>query len=215
MKRRLLITMMAVVFAFALTACADKNVDKETTQETETESEVKGDFIQFVGTDIAKADAEETEIMNKFNSYFAEGKSVDTEALLKDLSENIIPKYKAYLSDVETINVKTDEVKALKDKYYEAMNTQYQALLKVETAIKDKDKEAQSEAEKLVLDAKEKYTVYSDALYALAQKENVTLKGDVATTSITEAEITTETDTEAIDKDEVMEDDDVTTETAQ
>lgn len=93
------------------------------------------------------------------------------------------------------------------------MNTQYQALQKVETAIKDKDKDVQTEAQKLLSDAQSKYTAYNDAVYALAQQENVTLKGEMATTATTEAGSTTEANTEAIDPNEELVDDTATSET--
>ena len=120
MKRRLLISMMAVALAFSLTGCGSKK-EEQTTATTEAASEVKDEFIQFVGTDIPKVEKDEADVMNKYNAYFAEGTSVDTDALLKDLSENLLPKYKTFLDSVESIEVKTDEVMALKDQYYDAM----------------------------------------------------------------------------------------------
>ena len=55
MKRRLLITMMAVALAFSLTGCGSKK-EEQTTATTEAASEVKDEFIQFVGTDIPKVE---------------------------------------------------------------------------------------------------------------------------------------------------------------
>lgn len=214
MKRRLLITMMAVALAFSLTGCGSKK-EEQTTATTEAASEVKDEFIQFVGTDIPKVEKDEADVMNKYNAYFAEGTSVDTDALLKDLSENLLPKYKTFLDSVKSIEVKTDEVMALKDQYYDAMNTQYEALQQVETAVKDKNKDLQTEAQKMLSDAQGKYTAYNDAVYALAQKENVTLNGEIATTATSEAGSTTEADTEAIDPSEAMTDEEETTEAAQ
>ncbi len=211
---RLLMTMMAMVLAFSFTGCGNKKAD-ETTATTEAASEVKDEFIKFVGTDIPKMDTEEAEIMKKFNSYFAEGTAVDTDALLKDLTDNLLPNYKTFLDDVQAIEVKTDEVKALKDQYYDAMNAQYEAMQKVEAAVKDKNKDIQTEAQKLLSDAQSKYTAYNDAVYALAQKENVTLNGEIATTATSEAGSTTEANTEAIDPSEAMTDEVETTEAAQ
>lgn len=209
MKRGLLITMMAVVMTASLTACGgDKNTEVTTAvPATEAASEVKNEFIQFIGTDIPGVETKEKEVMQKYNAYFAEGSSVDVDALQKDLSENLIPQYEEFLKSVEAIEVKTDEVKNLKDQYYDSMNTQYQALQKIEAALKNKDKDVQSEAQNLLADAKKKYTAYNDAVYALAQEENVTLKGDIATTATTESSVTTEANTEAIDQNEVMVDD--------
>ena len=216
MKRRLLMTMMAMVLAFSFTGCGNKKAD-ETTATTEAASEVKDEFIKFVGTDIPKMDTEEAEIMKKFNSYFAEGTAVDTDALLKDLTDNLLPNYKTFLDDIQAIEVKTDEVKALKDQYYDAMNAQYEAMQKVEAAVKDKNKDIQTEAQKLLSDAQSMCIRdrYNDAVYALAQKENVTLNGEIATTATSEAGSTTEANTEAIDPSEAMTDEVETTEAAQ
>ena len=86
---------------------------------------------------------------------------------------------------------------------------------KVEAAVKDKNKDIQTEAQKLLSDAQSKYTAYNDAVYALAQKENVTLNGEIATTATSEAGSTTEANTEAIDPSEAMTDEVETTEAAQ
>lgn len=215
MKRRLLMTMMAMVLAFSFTGCGSKTDETTTEATTEAKSEVKDEFIQFVGTDIPKVEASEAEVMKKYNAYFAEGTTIDTDALLKDLTDNIIPQYKAFLDSVQAIETKTDEVKALKDKYYDAMNAQYEALQKVQSAVKDKNKDIQTEAKKYLSDSQSKYTAYNDAVYELAQKENVTLNGEMATTATTEAGSTTEANTEAIDPSEAMTDEDATTEAAQ
>ena len=196
MKRRLLMTMMAMVLVFSLAGCGSKKDEPTTAASTEAESEVKDELIQFIGTDIPKVEADEAAVMKSYNSYFAEGATIDTDTLLKDLTDNIIPKYKAFLDSVQAIELKTDEVKALRDLYYDAMNVQ-------------------NEAKKLLSSAQSKYTAYNDAVYALAQKENVTLNGEIATTATTEAGSTTEANTEAIDPSEAMTDDTVTTEAAE
>ena len=215
MKRRLLMTMMAMVLVFSLAGCVSKKDEPTTAASTEAESEVKDELIQFIGTDIPKVEADEAAVMKSYNSYFAEGATIDTDTLLKDLTDNIIPKYKAFLDSVQAIELKTDEVKALRDQYYDAMNTQYEAIQKVQAAVKNKDKDVQNEAKKLLSSAQSKYTTYNDAVYALAQKENVTLNGEIATTATTEAGSTTEANTEAIDPSEAMTDDTVTTEAAE
>ena len=46
MKRRLLMTMMAMVLAFTFTGCGNKKAD-ETTATTEAASEVKDEFIKL------------------------------------------------------------------------------------------------------------------------------------------------------------------------
>ena len=121
MKRRLLMTMMAMVLVFSLAGCGSKKDEPTTAASTEAESEVKDELIQFIGTDIPKVEADEAAVMKSYNSYFAEGATIDTDTLLKDLTDNIIPKYKAFLDSVQAIELKTDEVKALRDQYYDAM----------------------------------------------------------------------------------------------
>lgn len=204
MKNKMMMIMLAVVMLVSLAACGGS--DAETTAET---ASVKEEFIQFIGTDIPEAEKTETEVMEKYNSYFTEGESVDSDALLTDLTDNILPEYSEFLAGVDAIEVSTDEVKNLKTLYYDAMNAQYQALSKVQTALQNEDKDVQTEAQKLLADAKTKYTAYNDAVYELAQQENVTLNGELATTASTEA-LSTEAGTEAIDPGDDSYDDGVT-----
>lgn len=206
MKNRVMMIVLAAAMLMSLAACGGSD-----TETTEAAASVKEEFVQFIGTDIPEAEKTETEVMTKYNSYFTEGESVDSDALLTDLTDNLIPKYSEFLASVDAIEVGTDEVKNLKTLYYDAMDTQYQALQKVQTALQNEDKDIQTEAQQLLTDAKTKYTAYNDAVYALAQQENVTLNGDLATTASTEA-LSTEANTEAIDQNEDNFDDGVTSE---
>ena len=61
MKRRLLMTMMAMVLAFSFTGCGNKKAD-ETTATTEAASEVKDEFIKFVGTDGYRGSGDHEEV---------------------------------------------------------------------------------------------------------------------------------------------------------
>lgn len=192
MRRKIYTICMAAAIMAAMTGCGSNNKDGA---EGVT---VKEDFVEFVGTEIPEAETKETEAMTAYNAYFAEGTAIDTEALLTDLNDNIIPKYEEFLADVDAIETSTDEVGNLKDMYYDAMNTQYQALQKVQSALTDKSEDAQSEAQTLLTSASEKYTQYNDAVYALAEQENITLSGEIGTTVATEAQSTTEGNTEAV-----------------
>ena len=71
MKRRLLMTMMAMVLVFSLAGCGSKKDETSTEATTEAASEVKDEFIQFIGTDIPKVEADEAAVMKSYNSYFA------------------------------------------------------------------------------------------------------------------------------------------------
>lgn len=205
MKNRIMAIALAAVMLFALAGCGS---DGEVNTEEADNTAVKNEFVQFIGTDIPEAEKTETEVMTKYNSYFTEGESVDSDALLTDLTDNLIPKYSEFLASVDAIEVSTDEVKNLKTLYYDAMDTQYQALQKVQTALQNEDKDVQTEAQQLLSDAKTKYTAYNDAVYALAQQENITLEGEIGTTSTTE--LATETNTQAINPDEDNFDDGIT-----
>ena len=79
--------------------------------------------------------------------------------------------------------------------------------------MKDKNKDVQAEAEKLLEDAHTNYAAYCDAVSDIAKRENITLKGEMATTAATET--TTEVNTQEIDANQVMTDEAVTTESAQ
>jgi hypothetical protein len=181
MRRKILVSLMAVAMMAAMTGCGNKTDSTEDSQVS-----VKNDLVEFVGTEIPEVEAKEVQVMDAYNAYFAEDSTVDTDKLQQDLSDNLIPTYKEFLDDTEAIEVATDEVKELKTLYLDAMNTQYQALLKVQSAIENNDTDIQDEAKDLITQANDKYTQYNDAVYELAQKENVTLEGEMSTSAATE-----------------------------
>ncbi len=170
MKRKILL-FTAMIFALAsFTACGKEKNDEE--------KSIKDDFIELVGTEIPSAEKKEIEAMNTYNGYFTEGSEIDTAALLADLENNIIPKYEEFMTSVEEIEVEYDEVLAIKELYYSAMDYQLQALKQVTEALKEEDADYQEEAASLLGQAEEKYAEYLAAVEGLASENNITIKNN-------------------------------------
>lgn len=170
MKRKILL-FTAVILAFvSFTACGKEENDEK--------KSVKDDFIELIGTEIPEAEKKEIEAMNTYNGYFTEGSEVDTAALLADLENNIIPKYDEFMTSVEAIEVEYDEVLAIKELYYSAMDYQLQALKQVTEALKEEDADYQEEASSLLEQAEEKYAEYLTAVESLASENNITIKNN-------------------------------------
>lgn len=170
MKRKILL-LTAMIFVIAsFTACGK--------EKKEEQKSVKDDLIELVGTEIPDAEKKEIEAMNTYNGYFAGESEVDTAALLADLENTIIPKYKEFMTSVEAIEVEFDEVTAIKELYYSSMDYQLQALLQVEEALKEEDADYQNEAAALLEQAEGKYAEYLAAVEKLASENNVTIKNN-------------------------------------
>ncbi|MGN0395336.1 MAG: hypothetical protein ACI4EF_08235 [Coprococcus sp.] len=166
MRQKLLLFAIAALMILSCTACGkEKNKEKKS---------VRDDFVKLIGTDIPEVEKKEIEIMNTYNGYFT-GDKVDTEALLSGLENSILPQYEEFLKSIEAISVDNEEVKAVKELYYSSMDYQFQALKKVDEALKENKTDYQTEASELLRQAEDKYAEYKTAVEKMAVDNNVTI----------------------------------------
>ncbi len=167
MKKKLILLALVTLSLVTFAACGKKKEEAPT---------LKEDFIELVQVEIPEAEKNEIAIMTTYNNYFKNGSEIDTGVLLSDLENNIIPKYEEFLKQVQTIETDFDEVKAVKDQYYTAMDYQLKALNKVKDALKEEEADYQAEAGELLKKAEEEYDKYLAAVNDIAMQNNITIK---------------------------------------
>ncbi len=164
-QKKLLLLIFSFVLLIASACGKEKKVEKNS---------IRDEFVKLIGTEIPRAEETEREAMNAYNGYFT-GDKVDTEALLAELENYIIPKYEKFMSDIEAIAVDYKENETIKEMYYSSMDYQFQALKKVTESLKNRSADYQSDAADLMKQAETKYAEYKMAVENMALQNNVML----------------------------------------
>ncbi len=182
---------MIIVFCFlmsCMTGCGKDN-------------EIKVDLQKYI-SDLALIQGEHDLAVNTYNSYFS-GQSNDPKVLLQLLNDTIIPTYDEYLISLDAVVPVTEEVKALKDKYVDVINTEYEAMKIVDQTLTDMKTDSLSEANTKLADAAALYEEYKKALSDLAIENDIVIttgkanEEEIVITTGEAIEETTEAITEA------------------
>lgn len=182
---------MTIVFCFLIslmTGCGKDN-------------EIKVDLQKYI-SDLALIQEEHDLAVNTYNSYFS-GQSNDPKVLLQLLNDTIIPTYEEYLISLDAVVPVTDEVKALKDKYVDVINTEYEAMKIIDKTLTDMKTDSLSEANTKLADAAALYEEYKKELSDLAIENDIVIttgeanEEEIVITTAEATEETTEATTEA------------------
>lgn len=165
--RYVVAVLLCVMAMLAFSACGSKNKGQTVS--------VEEDFASLLNDKIPAVEKDEVDAMTRYNSYFLDSETLDTEAFLKDLQDTIVPKYELFLDNVKKITVDTQEVRDLYDLYYNAMELQYGAILKVHDALKEGNSDYRDEAYDLLRQASEKYQEFQNEVKKFADRYDITL----------------------------------------
>ncbi|MDP5276091.1 hypothetical protein [Chengkuizengella axinellae] len=109
---------------------------------------LKEDYIRYLHMR-SLIPATEEEVMTLFESVSDE-KHQDDDILYTTLSEQILPKYTLYNQDVnimsQSVNFKTEEVKALQDVYHRAVQSRLGGFQRLKASIEKQDEELKKQA---------------------------------------------------------------------
>lgn len=121
---------------------------------------VEKDANHYFKEELPKVASQEQEIMTQFSNMSQTLK--DPQALYQGLNDQVLPRYEAFVQELEKIKPATKEVQEVHEKYLAATRAQQEAFQLVVTAIKNKDKagltaarEKLEEARTLVKESKE------------------------------------------------------------
>lgn len=122
----------------------------------------------------------------EFNSAINEN-FIDYDTLYSDINDDIMPDLKDAIGIAEKIEPKTDEVKAVHEKYLNALNMQLEAYELILTAIESQDSEDSSKAGDKLAEAGDEAQDFATALSEMAEKYGIEL-GDKDLNTSTEAD---------------------------
>lgn len=135
-------------------------------------TDLGSDLLIFVNKNVAGIENKKNDSLRIYNSYFTD-KDVDVKEYADRLSKEAIPAMKEYLDELKAIEVKTDEVAALKKRLVSSANNQYKALKNVRDAIKDHNHSLIIKADEYFKKSNKQLDKYNTELSELAASCNI------------------------------------------
>ncbi|MFG6497013.1 hypothetical protein P8610_16755 [Fictibacillus sp. UD] len=136
---------------------------------------VQDDLLNYVNEQMPKLADDETEIVGKYADVTGMNYT-DDYTLYDALKLEIIPEYNAFISDLEAVEIETDELRKIHEDYIEAANIQASAFLQIVTAIENQDSAIINEANEKLNTARKMMRDYKSDVEKLAKEHDVKLE---------------------------------------
>ena len=182
MKKKILILALALGLSMGAVSCGKEEADTTATQpvaaSTEKKMTLQDEILIFVGDSLPSISGDRDRAVLLYNDYFtAAGNEKDSEKWMTTLSEEALPKYDTYLSNLKALKTTFPEVTQLKELYLASAQLQRDAIQLVVDAIKNADSSILDSAQQKVEQSRDKLREYNDSLKKLCEENNITLEG--------------------------------------
>ena len=185
MKKKLYIMALMVCIIGMFAGCGKKK-EEDT---SDPNAELKDDVIEFVNNKLPAIEGDRNNAVAIYNTYF-ESDDVNIEQFSSDLQGTAIPAMETYITNLSNIEVKTDEVKALKDLYLQSAQKQLDAMNKVAAAINEQNPDYLTEADALIDESEDLILQYQTQLRTIAMDTGITVNGSFSDEVSTDSDAT-------------------------
>jgi hypothetical protein len=135
---------------------------------------VQDDLLVYVNEDLVKVTELEEHAVSSYESVTGVNYT-DDFTLYDALINEVIPTYQEFTKELEAIEVETDEVREIHEDYIEAANLQYNAFVKILTALENQDRQLIEEANGMLDEARKMFRDFQYDAKKLAEEHNVEL----------------------------------------
>lgn len=131
---------------------------------------VKNDLLEYVNEDLKKA----KQLQNELDELYEDAReSGNDDTMYEMMDEKVIPKSRELIDKAEAVEVDTEEVRKLHEKYLLALNTQDQAFTLILAALETGDYEMVSKANEKLDTARRLMREYKADLNALMDEHGL------------------------------------------
>lgn len=183
MKRKIIALALGMALSFGATACGSEapatgSPATPQTSTVEAGPTLQQEILTFVGDSLPSIAGDRDRAVLLYNDYFtAAGNEKDSDKWMGTLSQEALPKYDTYLSNLKALKTVNPEVGSLKELYLASAQLQRDAIQLVVDAIKNADSTILDQAQKKVDESKAKLQEYNDMLKTLCEQNSITLEG--------------------------------------
>jgi hypothetical protein len=136
---------------------------------------VQDDLIDYNNHDLKKAAQLEKEAIDAYDSVT--GANYTSDAVMYDtMTSEVIPTYRKFVDELENIDVETDDLRKVHEGYIKAANTQYNAFIKIVSALEKQDRNLIAEANAMLDEARKGIRDYNAAIKKLAKEHDVKIE---------------------------------------
>jgi hypothetical protein len=136
---------------------------------------VQDDLLNYINKETTTAAQLEDKAISAYGSVSGVNYQ-DDQTLYDALVTEIIPDYKEFIKELESVDIETDELKEIHDIYLTGANHQYNGFLKIVEALENQDIGMIEEANKMLDEGRKNINEYLDKLNALAEDHNVEIE---------------------------------------
>ena len=182
MKKKIIVLALGICLSLGVTACGSESAEtgegavSSETATTEAKIPLQKEILTFVGESLPSISGDRDRAVQLYNDYFNEGGEKDSDKWMTTLSQEALPKYETYLSNLKGLKTSNDEVTTLKNLYLESAELQRDAIQLVVDAIKNADSTILDKAQAKVEASRTKLQEYNDNLKTLCEQNSITLE---------------------------------------
>ncbi|TYR80771.1 hypothetical protein FZC66_10430 [Priestia megaterium] len=138
---------------------------------------IQDDLIDYSNNDLSKASELEARAIEAYDSVSGDNYT-DDAAMYTAMVNEVIPQYRKFIDELEEIKVETDELRDIHEGYIKAANTQYNAFVKIVSALDKRDRTLIVEANEMLDEARKGIRQYLTDIERLAKEHDVEFKNE-------------------------------------
>jgi len=152
------IKIILIPFLFLITACSTDPVQE--------------DLLQYVNEDMTTAFELEAKAVSAYDSVSGLNYT-DDWTMYDTIQTTVIPNYNEFIKELNRVKVETDEVREIHEIYIKGADIQYNAFVKILTALETQDITLVEEANAMLEEARTLIREYMNELDKLAKEHEV------------------------------------------
>lgn len=149
-----------ILLTFILSGCLSNPVQEE--------------LLSYLNEELPKITKLEADAITAYESVTGANYSTDQE-LYNVLLDSVVPTYQEFVDKLEGITLDTEEVRGVHEEYIEGANLQYNAFIKVITALEQQDRAMIEEANVMLDEARKILRDFKYNVEKLASEHNIEL----------------------------------------
>ncbi|WP_066249892.1 hypothetical protein [Neobacillus drentensis] len=136
---------------------------------------VQDDLLNYVNKEMKEVGKLESTAVSAYEGVSGTNYQ-DDQTMYDALMKDVIPNYSEFVKELESVKIKTDEVREIHEIYIEGANIQMNAFAKIKQALENQDADLIQEANDMLADARSHIREYQTKLNKLAKEHDVDIK---------------------------------------
>lgn len=158
--KKLLSTIFTLALTVLVVGCSSPETDE---------------LLNYINEEMLPLADKEEEILNEYGAVTG-ANYVDDFTTYTHLADIVTPLYQDFIADIEAVEFKSSEIKDVHEIFIDAHNTQYNAIIKMLSALETQDYDLAIEANEMLEEGRAGMRDYQYELQELAEKYNVELE---------------------------------------